>query len=116
MKPPKKLKVPKDVVEAEKTKVEVRKDLASSLKFSSQVAPSNDYNVTFPTDAPVLVERANLIGKLVADNLLHWSMLRKRIFNIFFEYEQQISFSTKTSALQPQTLLVFGFQKDTNIY
>ena len=55
VKPPKKLKVPEDVVEAEKTKVEVRKDLTSSLKFSSQVAPSNDYNVTFPTDAPILV-------------------------------------------------------------
>ena len=71
VKPPKKLKVAGDVkVEAEKAKIEVRKALASSLKSSPQVAPCNNDNVAHPAHTPTLVERVNLIGKLVADNLL----------------------------------------------
>ena len=122
MKPPKKLKVSEDVkVEAEKAKIEEWKALASSLKSSPQVAPSNDDNAAYPAHAPTLVERANLTGKLVVDNLLEcdrkdWSMLRKRIFDMFFEYEQQKSLSMQASALKPQTSRVFGFQNDTNIY
>ena len=122
MKPPKKLKVAEDIkVEAEKAKTEVWKAHATSLKSSPQVAPSNDDNVAYPAHAPTLVERANLTGKLVVDNLLEcdrkdWSMLRKRIFDMFFEYEQQKSLSMQASALKPQTSCVFGFQNDTNIY
>ena len=88
VKPPKKLKGAEDVkVEAEKAKIEVWKALASSLKSSPQVAPING-DVAYPAHAPTLVERANLIGKQVADNLLEcdpkdWSMLRKRIFDVF---------------------------------
>ena len=40
-----------------------------------------------------LVERANLFGKTVADNLLQcdlkdWTFLKKKIFDLFYEYEQ----------------------------
>ena len=121
VKPLKKLKVAEDVkVEAEKAKIEVWKALASSFKSSPQVAPSND-DVAYPAHAPTLVERANLTGKLVADNLLEcdpkdWSMLRKRIFDMFFECEQQKSLSMQASALNPQTSRVYGFQNYTNIY
>ena len=123
VKPPKKLRVAKNVkVEAEKAKIEMWKALVSLLKSSPQVAPSNDDNVANPVHAPTLVERrVNLIGKLVADNLLEcdpkdWSMLRKRIFDMFFEYEQQKSLSMQASALKPPTSRVFGFQNDPNIY
>ena len=93
------------------------KAVASSLKSSPQVAPNNDDNVAYPAHAPTLVERANLIGEVVTDNLLEcdpkdWSMLRKRIF----EYEQQKSLSMQAFSLKPQTSRVFGFQNDTNIY
>ena len=65
VKPPKKLKVAQDVkVETEKAKIAVRKTLASSLKSSTQVAPSNNDNVAYPAHAPTLLERTNLIGKL----------------------------------------------------
>ena len=71
VKRPKKLKVAEDVkVEAEKAKIEVWKVLTSSVKSSSQVAPCNNNNVVYPAHAPTLVETVNLIGKLVADNLL----------------------------------------------
>ena len=63
VKPPKKLKVTEDVkVEAEKAKIEAWKALASSLKSSPQVAPSNDDDVAYPAHDPTLVERRNLIG------------------------------------------------------
>ena len=122
VKSPKKLKVAEDKkVEAEKGKIEVWKALTSLHKFSPQVAPSNDDNVAYPAHAPTLVERANSFGKVVADNLLEcdpkdWSMLRKCIFDMFFEYEQQKSLSMQASALKPQTSHVFAFQNDTNIY
>ena len=40
-----------------------------------------------------LVERANLFGKTAADNLRHcdpkdWTFLKKKIFDLFYEYEQ----------------------------
>ena len=117
-----KLKVAEDVkVEAEKAKIELWIALASSLKSSPQVAPSNDDSVAYPAHAPTLVERANLIGKLGTDNSLEcdpkdWSILRKRIFDMFFEYQQRKSLSMQASALKPQTSHVFGFQNNTNIY
>ena len=46
------------------------KALVSSLKSSSQVTSSYDDNTAFSTHIPILVEKVNLIGKLVADNLL----------------------------------------------
>ena len=52
-----------------KLKVETQKVIASSLKFSPEALPSNDDNVAFQAHAPILVERASLTGKLVADNL-----------------------------------------------
>ena len=63
-KPQKKLKATEDV------KVETQKVIASSPEFSPEALPSNDDNGAFPAHAPILVERASLTGKLVADNLL----------------------------------------------
>ena len=42
-----------------------------------------------------LAERAKLFGETVADNLLQyhpkdWTMLKKKIFNLFYNYEQGI--------------------------
>ena len=103
VKSPKKLKVAEDKkVEAEKGKIELWKALTSLHKFSPQVVPSNDDNIAYPAHAPTLVERANSFSKVVADNLLEcdpkdWSMLRKCIFDMFFEYEQQKSLSIHAS-------------------
>ena len=41
-----------------------------------------------------LKERANLFGKTVADNLLQcdpkdWTLIKKKIFDLFFDYEQE---------------------------
>ena len=52
------------------SKVEIWKALVSLLKSSSQVTSSYDDNTAFSTHIPILVEKVNLIGKLVADNLL----------------------------------------------
>ena len=40
-----------------------------------------------------VAERANLFGKIVADNLLQcdpkdWTLIRKKIFDLFFDYKQ----------------------------
>ena len=35
-----------------------------------------------------LAERAKLFGKTVADNLLSWTLIKKKIFDLFFDYEQ----------------------------
>jgi len=48
--------------------------------------PKNDENSR-------LMERANLFGKTVADNLLQcdpkdWTLIKKKIFDLFFDYEQ----------------------------
>ena len=42
-----------------------------------------------------LAERAKLFGETVADNLLQcdpkdWTMLKKKIFDLFYDYEQEI--------------------------
>ena len=42
-----------------------------------------------------LAERAKLFGEIVADNLLQcdpkdWTMLKKKIFDLFYDYEQGI--------------------------
>jgi len=53
---------------------------------------SNEYT-TPPPHNNNLVERANLFGSIVADNLLQcdprdWTFLKKKIFDLFYEYEQ----------------------------
>ena len=35
-----------------------------------------------------LAERAKLFGKTVADNLLNWTLIKKKIFDLFFDYKQ----------------------------
>ena len=35
-----------------------------------------------------LAERAKLFEKTVADNLLNWTLMKKKIFDLFFDYEQ----------------------------
>ena len=64
--------------------------LAKSFEKPSSPPPnSNELNQSGNN----LTERANLFGKTVADNLLQcdpkdWTLIKKKIFDLFFDYEQ----------------------------
>ena len=50
-------------------------------------------SIELKKDGNNLTERANLFGKTVADNLLQcdpkdWTLIKKKIFDLFFDYEQ----------------------------
>ena len=74
-----------------------------------------------PKSDNVLTEKANLFGKVVTDTLLHyeikeWVYLKKKIMDVFFDYDQQKQFgygpplkgavpscnSSSSSSLAPQ--------------
>ena len=57
-----------------------------------------------------LTERANLFGKTVADNLLQcdpkdWTLIKKKIFDLFFDYKQGNLTPRSTVILRSQMLL-----------
>ena len=54
-----------------------------------------------------LERRAELFGKLIADNLLQcdpkdWTLLKKKVMDLFFDYEQQKQSIQQQFPLQPQ--------------
>ena len=64
--------------------------LAKSFEKPSSPPPSS---IELKKDGNNLTERANLFGKTVADNLLQcdpkdWTLIKKKIFDLFFDYEQ----------------------------
>lgn len=70
----------------EDAKIELWKSLAASLK--PQEAPQQK------TAKNELSDRANLFGKVVADSLLQyepgdWSFLKKKVMDVFYDFEQQ---------------------------
>ena len=89
----------KEKAEKQVAKIELWKALANSL--SNQSRQQNNHSIQQKTAEPSsssqqnnLEIRANLFGKLVADNLLQcdvsdWTYLKKKIMDLFFEYEQQ---------------------------
>jgi len=85
--PPKKIEKQTRTAE-EDAKTELWKSLAASLK--PQAAPQQN------TVKSELSECANLFGKIVADLLLQydpkdWSYLKKKVMDVFYDFEQQKS-------------------------
>ena len=75
--------------EERNAKMQLRKSLTESLKSKilEERAPE-------PKSDKVLVEKANLFGKVVADTLpqyeiKEWVYLKKTIMDVFFDYDQQ---------------------------
>lgn len=98
--PPKKIsrKQTKQAVEDD-PKSELWRSLAASLKPQE---PKKSKDET--------AERANLFGKVVADSLMQyhtseWSYLKKKVMDVFFEFDQQKSnnsrLNVQSSTFQP---------------
>ena len=84
--PPKKIRKQSRTTENE-AKVELWRSLAASLKPQQKAAKEN-------TENNELSERAGLFGKVVADSLLQydpkeWSFLKKKVMDVFYDFEQQ---------------------------
>ena len=68
--------------------------LANSLNSQTSSLQANIAG-TQEKSQNTLAERAKLFGEIVADNLLQcdpkdWTMLKKKIFDLFYDYEQRI--------------------------
>ena len=79
-------------------KIELCKSLAASLKSQDNVNGKSE-----------LFERATLFGKVVADSLLQydpkeWCYLKKKMMNVFYNYEQHKSNSHSTYQNNPSYL------------
>lgn len=87
--PPRKKSKAQEKEEERMAKTELYRSLIKQL--SAQ--PQSQVVQTQPSNSS-LESRANLIGKLVADNLLQydpkdWTYLKKKIMDLFFDYEQE---------------------------
>ena len=76
-------------------KIELCKSLAASLKPQDNVNGKSE-----------LFERATLFGKVVADSVLQydpkeWCYLKKKVMNVFYNYEQHKSNSHSTYPNKP---------------
>lgn len=99
--------------EEQSAKTELWKALAHSITHNpnnqSHIQQQQVQEPSFSGTQSSLEQRAHLFGRLVADNLLQcdtrdWTFLKKKVMDMFFEYEQQKEVSTSMShayQLQP---------------
>ena len=85
--------------------------LANSLNFRTYSLQANIAG-TQEKSQNTPVERAKLFGETVADNLLQcdakdWTMLKKKIFDLFYNYEQGILNSAQQSLLNNANSFAF---------
>lgn len=107
--PAKKKSKAQEKSEERAAKIDLWKTIAQTMKAPLQ---PQQLQATVQQPAPVnqpsnLEARANLFGKLVADNLLQcdpndWTYLKKKVMDLFFDYEQRRA-SLATYEIRPGT-------------
>ena len=112
--PAKKMSIAQRASDEQSAKTELWKALTQSItqKTTNQQGSSNSKNqrekeISSKGELADLAQRAELLGKLVADNLLQcdpkdWTLLKKKVMDLFFDYEQQKQSIQQQFPLQPQ--------------
>ena len=102
--PPPKKKRGQTASEEQNAKADLWKALTQSI--TQKANSSNQQQPSCSTNKSDLIKRAEIFGNLVADNLLQcdprdWTLLKKKVMDLFFDYEQQKRLATTTFQTGP---------------